>query len=68
MSGLELQRHLADASTAIPILFFSAVASADEERQAMGGAGGVQFLRKPVSKDALLLAIHNALKIPPENR
>lgn len=60
MSGFELQRHLADASTPIPIVFFSAIASADEERQAMQ-AGGVQFLRKPVSKGALLLAIRKAL-------
>ena len=62
MNGLQLQRQLADASNPIPIIFLSAHASADDERRALQ-AGAIQFLQKPASKDALLLAIHNALKL-----
>jgi FixJ family two-component response regulator len=61
MSGLQLQRQLADASNRIPIIFLSAHASADDERRALQ-AGAIQFLQKPASKDTLLLAIRNALK------
>ena len=62
MNGLQLQRQLADASNPIPIIFLSAHASADDERRALQ-AGAIQFLQKPASKDALLLAIRNALKL-----
>jgi FixJ family two-component response regulator len=61
MNGLQLQRQLADASNPIPIIFLSAHASADDERRALQ-VGAIQFLQKPASKDALLLAIRNALK------
>lgn len=66
MNGLQLQRRLAEASNPVPIIFLSAYSSADEERQALQ-AGAVQFLQKPVSKEALLLAIRNALKISPDD-
>jgi FixJ family two-component response regulator len=62
MSGLQLQRQLADASNPIPIIFLSAHAAADDERRALQ-AGAIQFLQKPASKDALLLAIRIALKL-----
>ena len=62
MNGIQLQRQLADASNPIPIIFLSAHASADDERRALQ-AGAIQFLQKPASKDALLLAIRNALKL-----
>ena len=62
MSGLELQRHLANTSNPVPIIFFSAHSSPKEERQVLR-AGVFQFLQKPVSKDVLLTAIRNAIEI-----
>jgi putative two-component system response regulator len=46
----------------VPIVFVTAHSSPEEERQALQ-AGAVEFLQKPLSKDALLLAIRNALKL-----
>jgi FixJ family two-component response regulator len=60
MDGLELQRHLTESGRRIPILFISARASEREERLALE-AGAAGFLRKPVSKEALLHAIRSAL-------
>jgi FixJ family two-component response regulator len=59
MDGLELQHRLAETGWLIPIVFLSARASEDQERRALG-AGAVGFLRKPVTKEALLNAIRNA--------
>lgn len=67
MNGLQLQKRLAESSNPVPIIFLSAHASADDERRALQ-AGAIQFLQKPVSKDTLLLAIRNALKISPNNK
>src|ERR1700739_2487656 len=53
MSGLELQRRLAQNGNGIPIIFLSAHASEEDERSALR-AGAVRFLRKPISKEALL--------------
>jgi FixJ family two-component response regulator len=61
MDGLELQRRLSEAGSLVPIVFLSARASENEERQAMQ-VGAAYFLRKPVSKDALLSAIRSVLK------
>src|SRR6267154_5036519 len=44
MDGLELQRRLGETHGSIPIIFFSARASDEEERRALH-AGAVQFLR-----------------------
>jgi len=63
MDGLELQRRLSETRQLIPIIFQSARASEDEERRALR-AGAANFLRKPVSKEALLHAIRAVLKIP----
>jgi FixJ family two-component response regulator len=60
MNGLELQRRLTETSRLIPIVFLSARASEEEERRALQ-AGAASFLRKPVSKEALLHAIRAAL-------
>ena len=62
MDGLELQRRLGETDRLIPIIFLSARASEDEERRALR-AGAANFLRKPVSKEALLNAIRAVLKI-----
>ena len=61
MNGLELQRRLSQNGNGVPIIFLSAHASEEEERSALS-AGAVQFLRKPISKEALLNAIRDALK------
>jgi FixJ family two-component response regulator len=63
VNGLELQRRLTEAGNTIPIIFMSAHASEEEERSALD-AGAIQFLRKPISKAALLSAIDDALKSP----
>jgi len=63
MDGLELQRRLGEAHQLIPIIFLSARASEEEECRALR-AGAASFLRKPVSKEALLRAISAVLEIP----
>jgi FixJ family two-component response regulator len=63
MDGLELQRHLAETSQMIPIVFLSARASEEEERRGLQ-AGAASFLRKPVSKEVLLHAIRAAIEGP----
>ena len=62
MDGLELQRRLGETRQLIPIIFLSARASEEEERRALR-AGAANFLRKPVSKEALLRAISAVLEI-----
>jgi len=62
MNGLQLQRRLAEDSNPVPIVFVTAHSSPEEERQALQ-TGAIQFLQKPISKDVLLLAIRNALKL-----
>ena len=62
MDGLELQSRLARSGRGLPIIFFSARASEDEERRALE-TGAAVFLRKPVSKEALLRAIGTVIKI-----
>ena len=61
IDGLELQRRLIETGWVIPIIFLSARASEEEERQAKR-AGAANFLRKPVSKETLLQAIHTAIE------
>ena len=61
MDGLELQRRLGETHRLIPIIFLSARASEEEERRALR-AGAADFLRKPVSKEALLHAIRAVLE------
>ena len=62
MNGLQLQRRLAEDSNPVPIVFVTAHSSPEEARQALQ-AGAIQFLQKPISKEVLLLAIRNALKL-----
>ena len=58
MDGLEVQRRLAEKAARIPIVFLTGRATDDEERRARGG-GAVEFLRKPVSRAALLELLQN---------
>lgn len=60
MDGLELQRRLADSDAQILIVFLTAHASDEEERRARR-AGAVDFLRKPVTKEALLGVLRTVL-------
>jgi FixJ family two-component response regulator len=63
MDGLELQQRLSETGLLVPIVFLSARASEDEERRAMQ-VGAAFFLRKPVSKEVLLNAIHAVFESP----
>jgi len=63
MDGLELQRRLGETHQLIPIIFLSARASEEEEHRALR-AGAANFLRKPISKEALLHAISAVLEMP----
>jgi len=67
MNGLELQSRLAETCGRIPIVFLSARSSEEEERRALE-AGAARFLRKPVSKEALLNAIRAVLEGPTNNQ
>jgi FixJ family two-component response regulator len=61
MSGLELQKYLADAHSRIPIIFITAHGDqATRERALRDGA--VAFLEKPVRQEALVTAIRSALQ------
>jgi FixJ family two-component response regulator len=60
MSGVELQRRLADSDSRIPIVFVTAHGDASL-RDLVMKAGAAGFLNKPVRSDALLREIHAAL-------
>jgi FixJ family two-component response regulator len=60
MSGLELQRQLATAHYAIPIIFITTHGDAEARAQALR-AGAVDFLDKPFSDEILLQAVQAAL-------
>ena len=60
MNGLELQRQLRRTHPRLPIIFITACAKEEEERQAMT-AGAVTMLRKPVADGILLDALRQAL-------
>ncbi len=60
VSGLELQRQLADANIHIPIIFITAHGDIPKSVQAMK-AGAVEFLLKPFRDQDLLDAIQQAL-------
>jgi len=65
LSGLELQRELADV--AIPIIFITGHGDIPVSVEAMK-AGAVEFLTKPFRDQALLDAIHQAIKRDCANR
>jgi FixJ family two-component response regulator len=60
MSGFELQQHLNVECRAIPIIFITAH-SDDNSRQRALKSGAVEFLAKPVRRDALFKAIQAAI-------
>jgi FixJ family two-component response regulator len=60
MNGLELQRRLGRSHPHLPIIFITACAKEDEEKQVMG-AGAVAMLRKPVPESILTETLRRAL-------
>lgn len=61
VSGLELQRQLAECADAPPIIFMSSYGDIRVTVQAMK-AGAVEFLPKPFREEELLAAIEGALQ------
>jgi FixJ family two-component response regulator len=66
-SGLDLQRQLAAAEFAIPIIFITGHGDIPMSVQAMK-AGAVEFLTKPFRDQELLDAIHQAIQRDCANR
>jgi FixJ family two-component response regulator len=60
MSGVQMQKHLADLGCRIPVIVITAFPDDRVSAQAMK-AGAINVLSKPVTKDALLGAIRSAL-------
>jgi FixJ family two-component response regulator len=61
LSGLDLQRELADRSIQIPIIFITGHGDIPMTVQAMK-AGAVEFLPKPFCDQELLDAVHEAME------
>jgi RNA polymerase sigma factor (sigma-70 family) len=61
LSGLDLQKELADANLSMPIVFMTGHGTVPMSVRAMK-AGAVDFLQKPVDEQVLLDAIHQALE------
>jgi FixJ family two-component response regulator len=62
MSGFDLDRRLAAEEKRLPVVFVSA-RDEPEVRQEAAQAGAVAFLGKPFDDNALLNAVHTALKL-----
>jgi FixJ family two-component response regulator len=60
VSGLDLQETLATRRETLPIIFLSGYGDVPSTVRAMKG-GAIDFLTKPVQREALLMAIENAL-------
>lgn len=61
LSGLDLQKELAEAGVEIPIIFVTAHGDIPMSVQAMK-AGAIEFLTKPYRDQDLVDALHDALK------
>ena len=62
MNGLQLQSRLAESGCGVPIIFITACQDEKVRARALT-AGAVDFLKKPLSEDALLKGIRAALKL-----
>jgi len=60
LSGLDLQRRMAEVNLEIPIIFITGHGDVPTSVRAMK-AGAVEFLTKPFGDDDLLTAIHEAI-------
>jgi len=61
VSGLELQKRMAEIALNVPIVFLTGHGSIPSSVQAMK-AGAIEFLTKPVDEKALLRAIREAVE------
>jgi FixJ family two-component response regulator len=61
MSGIELQRHLVAGHSEVPVIFITAHEDEGMRTQALKN-GAEAVLIKPFSEEALLNAIHSALR------
>jgi len=61
LSGLELQKRLADSGDPCPVVFLSGRADIPATVEAMK-AGAVDFLTKPIERDKLLRSVRTALE------
>jgi FixJ family two-component response regulator len=61
MSGLDLQRRLADSHPRLPVIFITAHGSDDEVRARALARGAAGYLLKPLEEDAVLAAVQTAL-------
>src|SRR6266403_4299550 len=61
LSGLDLQKRMAEANLEIPIIFITGHGDVPTSVRAMK-AGAVEFLTKPFGDDDLLTAIQEAIK------
>jgi FixJ family two-component response regulator len=61
MSGLELQRQLAQTHPDLPVVFITAHASDEEVRARALKDGAIDYLSKPLSEETVLGAIQKAL-------
>jgi FixJ family two-component response regulator len=66
MNGLELQEQLGHTST-LPIVFITGHADVHSSVRAMK-RGALEFLTKPIERDALISAIHAAFSVDRKNR
>ena len=67
LSGLDLQKHMAEVGAEIPIVFLTGHGNIPASVQAMK-AGAVEFLTKPFDEQDLLRAIQEALERDRQNR
>jgi FixJ family two-component response regulator len=67
VSGLDLQESLARMEERLPVIFLTGHGDIPASVRAMK-AGAVDFLTKPVRREALLTAIQNALGIDAKGR
>jgi RNA polymerase sigma factor (sigma-70 family) len=65
MSGLELQRVLAQREVLLPVVVLTAYGDVSTTRTALKN-GAVDFLEKPVDDDVLIDVLHNAIRIDKE--
>ena len=67
LNGLDLQRQLIASQVSTPIIFITGYGDIPKTVQAMK-AGAVEFLTKPVSSEALLSAVENAIDVSHKTR
>ena len=61
LNGLELQKHVAAERAEMPIIFITGYSDVPTTVRAMK-AGAIEFLTKPFSDDAILMAIRSAIQ------